>query len=434
MRGRLLLGLLLAALAGCDSGTDHEPPPPPGPRVAVTVDVDQTVATRGSMNGFIHSLSATEPGDDLVRPLSPRLWRSDLSRAPLDRALALGARYQLVLSDLWGYPSNDWNGRGPPWADLAAWERFVRQVAREHEGQPISWDIWNEPDGPTFWSGGRERFFRTYAVANRVLREELGDGVEIAGPSVSRYSPRWIDAFLDHCVAARCRISALAWHENLRPDDPLEGIAPHLSDARTRVLADPRYASLGMREIHVNEYVGAVDRYLPGEAVAYLSQLEAGGADLAALSCWTEEDCAPSGLDGLLTPADGAPRAVWWAHRWYAQGSGARVRSESSDAAVAVLASARAEGRVEVLLGHVAPRPGGETVPRVSIEVALAGLPMSGGVRATIDRLPAAGDDAVRPERLADLEVTVEEGAARLAVPALGIHEAALVSLGPSGN
>ena len=186
------------------------------------------------MNGFIHSLSATEPSDALVRPLAPRLWRSDLARAPLDRALALGARYQLVLSDLWGYPSGDWSGRGPPWADLAAWETFVRRVAREHEGKTIGWDIWNEPDGPTFWSGGRERFFRTYAVANRALREELGEDVEIVGPSVSRYSPEWIDAFLDHCVAARCRISALAWHENLRPDDPLDGIAAHLSDARSR--------------------------------------------------------------------------------------------------------------------------------------------------------------------------------------------------------
>ena len=250
------------------------------------------------MNGFIHSLSATEPADELVRPLAPRLWRSDLAPRPLDRALALGARYQLVLSDLWGYPSGNWNGRGPPWADLAAWERFVRRVAREHEGKAISWDIWNEPNGAAFWSGGRERFFRTYSVANRVLREELGDDVEIVGPSVSRYSPRWIDAFLGHCLAARCRIAALAWHENLRPEDPLEGIAAHLSDARSRVLADPRYAELGMRQIHVNEYTGAVDRYLPGEAVAYLSQLEAGDADLAALSCWTAEDCAPSGLGG----------------------------------------------------------------------------------------------------------------------------------------
>ena len=380
------------------------------------------------MNGFIHSLSAAEPSDELVRPLAPRLWRSDLSRASLDRALALGARYQLVLSDLWGYPPNDWNGRGPPWADLAAWERFVRTVAREHEGKAVGWDIWNEPNGPAFWSGGRERFFRTYVVANRVLREELGEDVEIVGPSVSRYSPEWIDAFLDHCGAAHCRISALAWHENLRPEDPLEGIAAHLSDARSRVLADPSNADLGIREIHVNEYTGAVDRYLPGEAVAYLSQLEAGGADLAALSCWTAEDCEPSGLGGLLF--EGSPRAVWWVHRWYAKGAGARVSAESSNPAVAVLASAPREGEVEVLLGHVGPRPEAEAAEPLAVEVSLAGPAVSEGLRATIARLPSAGAAAVSPELLEDRTVSVENGTLRLTVPALGVHEAALITIG----
>ncbi len=381
------------------------------------------------MNGFIHSLSATEPADELVRPLGPRLWRSDLTRAPLDRALALGARYQLVLSDLWGYPAGDWTGRGPPWADLAGWERFVRRVARRHEDEPLSWDIWNEPDGPTFWSGGRERFFRTYAVANRALRDELGDDVEIAGPSVSRYSPRWIDAFLEHCVTARCRISALTWHENLRPDDPLEGIAAHLGDARSRLLADPRFADLGMREIHVNEYVGAADRYLPGEALAYLSQLEAGGADLAALSCWTAEDCGPSALGGLIAPAEGAPRAVWWAHRWYAEGADARVRSQSSDPAVAVLAAAPAQGEVQVLLGHVAPRPAAGDRPVVTIDLALDGLAWNGPARLTIDRLTSSGNVPVRPGRVEERDLRIEDGLLRLGVPALGVHEAARLTL-----
>jgi len=223
----------------------------------------------------------------------------------------------------------------------------------------------------------------------------------------------------------------LAWHENLRPDDPLEGIAAHLSDARSRVLGDPRYSSLGLREIHVNEYTGMADRYSPGEAVAYLAQLEAGGADLAALSCWTEADCAPPGLGGLLSPAEAAPRAVWWAHRWYAHGVEARVRSRSSDPAVAVLASAPEQGDIRVLVGHVAPRPATGAPAPLAIEVALAGLPESGRFQATIDRVPASGEAAVRPERLEDREVSVEGGKLRLTLPALGVHEAALVSLRP---
>ncbi len=386
------------------------------------MQVDQPVPTQGSMNGFIHSLSATEPADDLVRPLAPRLWRSDLIRAPLDRALALGAHYQLVLSDLWGYPANDWNGRGPPWADLAAWEEFVRQVAREHEGEPISWDIWNEPNGPTFWSGGRERFFRTYAVANRALREELGEQIEIVGPSVSRWSPEWIEAFLDHCLAERCRLTALSWHENLRPDDAIADISEHLREGRSRFLDDARYAPLGMREINVNEYVGREHGKLPGEAVAYLAELEKGGADLAARSCWSEADCAPAALGGLLDPGRGAPRAVWWAHRWYAQGAGARVRSASGDDGVFVLASRPGDGEVQVLIGRGASAP-------VDVEVALSGLPPSRTAQFTVDRVSATEQGPSRPARRNGGQVRIEDGQLRLFVPELGGHEAALVTL-----
>ena len=418
-RARFVLFLLLLAASGCDSD-EKDPPRPAG--TTVSVNVDSPVVTRGSMNGFIHSLSATEPADALVAPLAPRLWRSDLLRAPPGRATALGASYQVVLSDLWGYPANGWNGRGPPWADLGAWERFVRRLAREHRGQPVGWDIWNEPDGPTFWSGGRARFFRTYAVANRVLREELGTEVEIAGPSVSRWSPVWIEAFLDHCLAARCRISALTWHENLRPGDPIAGISQHLREGRSRFLDDPRYAALGVKEIHVNEYVGRAHRSLPGEAVAYLAELEEGGADLAARSCWSEADCAPAALGGLLDPGSGAPRAVWWAHRWYAQGAGARVRSAPGDDGVFVLASRPGAGEVQVLLGRVGSAG-------VGVELAVSGLPASGTARFTVDRVSGTGDRAARPERLRGGQVGIEDGRLRLSVPELGGHEAALITL-----
>lgn len=424
---RLTFFLLLAALAGCNSGESPKPPPPTGPRATVTVEVDQRVPTRGSMNGFIHSLGATEPPDDLVAPLAPRLFRSDLIRASVDRAAELGARYQLVLSDLWGYPANGWNGRGPPWADLDGWERFVRGVARDHAGRSMSWDIWNEPNGATFWEGGRERFFRTYAVANRVLREELGPDVEIAGPSVSRWSPLWIEAFLARCLSESCRISALTWHENLRPDDPITEVSDHLRDARSRLMADPRYAPLGLTEIHVNEYVGREDRYLPGAAVAYFAELEDGGADLAALSCWNEADCGPAGLGGLL--AAGAPRSAWWAHRWYARGADTRVRSKSGSGGVTALASRPSPGEVEVLLGHVGPRPpSGEASP-LSIDVAVKGLPASADAQVTIDRVGASGEAAANPERVDEREMKIRDGRLRVLVPELGAHEAALLSL-----
>jgi len=399
------------------------------------VQADAPMPTRGSLNGFLHSLDATQPPDAMITPLQPRLWRSDLLRAPVDRAQALGARYELAVSDLWGYPPTGWAGRGPPWADLGKWERFVRRLARRYGDQPIAWDIWNEPNAPGFWEGGAERFFEVYAVANRVLNEELGSDAVIGGPSTSRYLPEWFTAFFDSCLEAGCEIDFLAWHENLRPQDQLGSISEHLSDARARFLEDPRFAALGLTEIHVNEFIGLEDRYLPGETVAYLEQLESGGADLAARSCWSTEECLPPALDGLLAPG-GAPRGTWWAHRWYAEGLAGRVSSDSTDPSVAVLANAPAPDQVSILLGRSTERPAPSAnvdSPAANVRLELSGLPADGRVEATIEKVPAVGvEPVIEPLALPAQSAAVGGGFALITLPPLGPHEAMRITLAPA--
>ena len=444
------LGIALAVTAALALGwvsvallrTEDDQPTPRAkvirPDVGVTAQLDEPVETRGSMNGFIHSLDATLPAEESVESLAPRLWRSEPLRAPIERAISFGAQYQLVLSDLWGYPQSGWNGRGPPWRDLAAWERFVRDTARAYRGRPVTWDIWNEPNDPGFWSGGRQRFFEVYSRANRALREELGPDVVVGGPSLSRYAPEWLMAFLDHCIAESCRLGFLSWHENLEPTDPLETISGHLAEGRQRFVDAPRYAPLGIREIHVNEYGGRSDRHLPGEAVAYLAQLERGGADRAARSCWSLEDCSPAGLDGLLTP-DGTPRSIWWAHRWYAQGTSLRVRSESSDRTVAVLASADRR-RAQVLLGHTRRRGPGEPQTPVAkrVELTLRGGPVKDGsrVRVRAETVQGGAVQAAEPTplKVVDRILRPRQGVLRLTLPELGLHQAMLVVVEDAGG
>ena len=184
----------------------------------------------------------------------------------------------------------------------------------------------------------------------------------------------------------------------------------------------------------MNEYVGVEDRYLPGEAVAYLAALERGGANLAAHSCWGEPDCSPAGLDGLIDPPTGKPRAIWWAHRWYAQGAAGRVRSEAGDASLAVLAHAKSR-RVEVLVGNAPARGPGAAGPR-AIRMALAlrdlgsVLGRNGRARIVVERVPASGERPLpRPEHLRESSVTLDGGALRLLLPPLRPHEALRVTL-----
>ena len=93
----------------------------------------------------------------------------------------------------------------------------MRGLARSLRRESLIWEVWNEPDVREFWDGGRQRFLRHYALSERILREELGPGAVIGGPSISRYSRSWLSSFLRFCERAGCRPDFLSWHELLPP-------------------------------------------------------------------------------------------------------------------------------------------------------------------------------------------------------------------------
>jgi Glycosyl hydrolases family 39 len=385
------------------------------------------------MSGFLHGLGPPSPPVELVRPLRARLWRSDLTQAPYERVAELGARYELVLSDLWGYPASGWGGRGPPYANLGAWERFVRRAARSQRGRELLWDVWNEPNAEGFWDGTREQFLRVYEVAERTLRAELGAGVEVGGPSTAGADRAWLEGLLAHCRRRGCRVAFLSWHENLEPDQPIAAIAKRLRWARATLLSE--YRDVGLREIQINEVVGPADRYRPGEILGYLHHLEAGGADAAARSCWPDasgsSSCSNGTLDGLLTPG-GRPRAAWWAYERYADGVAARVPSSSSDPAVASLASSRLEGRVAAQL-LLARLDRARRARPLTVGLELDGLEShsaDGRVLVSVRRLPDSGEAALGgPALLRRDELELDDGALRLRAGALRPHEALVVTV-----
>ena len=404
--------LALLVLGGCGGGHPQKHPrPQPGAKgnVTVTVRLDQAIAGRHSASGFLHALAPGAPPDRLVVPLRPRFWRSDLSRASLTRAVRLGARYEVVLSDFWGYHQGHRWAKGPPWAHLRRWSALVRRVARSLRGRRVLFDVWNEPDDPGFFGGGLRRFLRVYAAAKSAVERELGTRAEIGGPSTSHYLPHWFSALV-RC----CRPSFLSWHAT-------DSSVP--TAAVRRQLLATRRAFGARRPLQINEFGSPGDRYRPGETVGYLAAIESGGADAAARACWSQQDCSPGGFDALLTQA-GEPRAAWWAQRWYAlTPPEARVEAQASDGRVSVLASRGTPRRV--LLGQ-AERSSHRAV---AIELVVHGL-RGGAAHVTIERLPDAGAAAVpRPQRVADMQLKLDQGTARVRVPELGPHEAALVTL-----
>jgi xylan 1,4-beta-xylosidase len=362
---------------------------------AATAAVDFGVSEAPKLKaGFLHNLSDSAPSDALLAPLGPRAWRSNDASAPAGRVRGLGASHTIVLSDHWSYPAQGWRPAGPPWARLEGFAVWVRQFAQRYKGRgPFYWDVWNEPDQGIFWDGTRQEFFETFAVAERVLREELGPDARIVGPSTSMWRLDWIQGLADFCLERGCRFDAVSWHD--LPDDL--GSLPRLSERveTTRgLLSQPRYQPIGVREFHLNEIMGRGIQFMPGAAVGYFSELEAARADVAIKSCWPERsgrvNCEGQTLDGLLDWDTGRPRSLWYTWRAYADGRSSRVRARSRDPRIALLASRRSRrpGEAQLLVGNTGTTRQDATVRICGLTQLTPAHKPATRVRARIERHP----------------------------------------------
>lgn len=426
----------------------------------VRVEFDRPLTDAARLTGFLHALGETAPGDDLITPLAPATWRGAwrADSPQYERIRGFGADYLFVLSDRWGYPTGPlWGGRGAPYNDFEAWEAFVREEVEQWRGFPVTIDIWNEPDVlGVFWFGTLAQFVETWVRAAAIVTEILGPEAKIAGPSAGAYDPIYISALIEGCANYEgCRLTTLEWHELI---GPIDMIAWHLEDARTRYLESDDGRAIGLERIVIAEYVGAGRQYSPGIHLGALAQLQAGGADGAALACWAlvqieeeENECYGPILDGLLTPIDHKPRAPWWVHERYAAGADHAVTVTADALQVAGLATADdGNGRIQVLVGRydtADPFPGFSSpilspepifVPSAppvrDIVVELVGLDSSGvpdGFETVIiERLPYNGRaPLLHPMPVDVVTVNVIDGNARVALAAVPTHDVLVLSL-----
>src|SRR6478736_3870234 len=54
-------------------------------------------------SGILHSINATLPSDDLLAPLKPQLFRAFPWGTAYDRAIGLGAEYQIVVANAYDF-------------------------------------------------------------------------------------------------------------------------------------------------------------------------------------------------------------------------------------------------------------------------------------------------------------------------------------------
>ncbi|MEG3973627.1 beta-xylosidase [Microcoleus sp. herbarium8] len=402
-------------------------------RSNITVDFGQPAVGITSMSGILHGIDPSNPPDSLIKPLQPKLWRA--GRLDIyDRVIASGAEFQLVVSDLWGYGSNP---NGWPYQNYPAWEAFIRQLAQQNKGKKIIWDVWNEPDLKNpFWNGTREQFFETYKRAYKILREELGPTAVIGGPSISTYNKEYLAAFLDYCKANKLEVNFLAWHE--LNDTMILFVDDHVIDAKRNFQQSPFYKELKLQKIYVNEIVGNLAQYQPGEILGYLYNLEYAKADGACRACWESKgpnkvsNCFNNTLSGMVVPNTFEPRAAWWTYKAYADGVNSRVLSQSdNDRLVALASKSTPEGKAQVLLGYFDRNYSSATTVTLTLaNLRQLGIERNQNITLKLEKIPNNLEGAV-PKLITVKEETVSVGGNNLnyVISNFKVHEGYVLTI-----
>jgi len=432
-------------LAAFPQATAPSQPPqavvlPPRPAAAVTIDLSADagpVTYRAS--GFLHSVSASIPPDDLLTPLKPKLFRlrmapwegdRETGAAAVPRLVGLGARVQVIVADeyLWekGYPdkAEGWPGDG---GNFTAWEKTIADLMdrADRAGLQVEWDLWNEPDIDTYWKRDVKQFFETWKRGHRAVKARDPKAV-VVGPSRGVFDRAWMEAFLRFAKANDVLPDVLSWHELETP----KRLAGNVAGMREFLAAN----DMAVSRIDINEVVGPHHQTNPGVHVWYLAALEQAGVSGACHACW-EDDLKTvnngfnQSLDGLLTGPGGRPRAAWWVYKGYADLAG-RLATVRPGPTVHGVAAADPTGRVgRAVLG----KDGGGTEDVTVDLVGVASVGAAGRVRVTVERVPNAGWKGVgRPDAVADQTVAVEGGTARVTLPRFADGEAMLLTVRPA--
>jgi xylan 1,4-beta-xylosidase len=115
---------------------------------------------------------------------------------PYQHSWRPGFPYDLI-SGGWSYPPKDYSR----WAELVfQWARHCVERYGASEVEKWYWEIWNEPNGPAYWKGTPEEFYKLHDYAVDAIRRALPTA-RVGGPDVAGSGGAFMEGFLDHIVS-----------------------------------------------------------------------------------------------------------------------------------------------------------------------------------------------------------------------------------------
>ncbi len=316
--------------------------------------------------------------------------------------------------------------------DPSEWAAFVQAAVRRYgaeRGGVAYWELGSRPDDGSL---ALPEYLRLYDVFARAVTAADAKAL-VGGPGVAGKSAEWVKALADHCSQADVPLAFVSWQSyGASPAD----LAARVREFRDTLSANGRLKSV---ELLISEW-NLTDRLSDAHdglsaATYVLSAAEQLASAGPVTACFRQvRDGSDirrlgarfTGRWGLLAN-DGTPKAAYNAMKLLGRMGGARLKADTDDTAVRVLASR--EGKAVRALLWCAGGAAGADVP---VQVQIKGLPWKDAARGTLwvlhERL---GNALVAPGRAelraaGGFQVNGPDADISLALPAGG---AALVEL-----
>lgn len=319
----------------------------------------------------------------LLKPIAPRIVRIDHSYdyyhvyeigpggqplyrwAELDRVvdaiIAAGAKPLICISYLPQALARD-SVYGPP-IDLAAWEALVYQTVQhfnvERKLDIHYWEVWNEPNVPSFWSGTLDEYLQLYeATVRGALRAD--PSIWLGGPATASLDPwldvaapfterNWITELVRYSQAHSLPVDFISWHYyDPIPADYIWSIRNHqqwlagLSPAPRLLLTEWNWSAAPAPELDT-EVAAAY-------AAAMLTTLTDSSLDQAFFFEPIDSSIAWEGRWGMMRK-DGVTKPIYDTFRLMSELMGERLAVQSDHPYVGALA-VREGDHVNVLVWH----------------------------------------------------------------------------------
>jgi len=98
------------------------------------------------------------------------------------------------------------------WANIAAHiaRHYNQGWANGLHANIRYWEIWNEPDIPSFWSGTPEQYYRLYETTTKALKA-VDPSIKVGGPAMAG-NLFFFEGFLKYCRQRHLSVDFVSWH------------------------------------------------------------------------------------------------------------------------------------------------------------------------------------------------------------------------------